>query len=397
MESPWVRLRSATLHPFLYERMVGEADESASAGDIVAVYDKAGQFFGRGLYNPRSQIVLRMLSHGDGAIDDAFWRARLTRAIELRRMARLDDVTDAYRLVHAEGDGLSGLVIERYADLLVFELFALGMFQRMDLLAGHVTTALGAPTSLDRPHRASPTWRVHFRADERVESMEGFRLPAPRDPTPPTTVIREHGIRYRVDAASGHKTGFFCDQRDNRRRLAAFCRDATVLDLCCYTGGFSLCAKQLGGAREVTAVDLDEAAVAMARENANLNQSRVNVVHSDAFIYLRQLASNARQFDVVVLDPPKFATSRDALEDALRRYYDLNALAAGVVRPGGLLVTCSCSGLVSRSTFVETVHRAARRAGRPAQLIDLTGAAVDHPVALDCPESAYLKVAWLRL
>ncbi|MFQ5502128.1 MAG: class I SAM-dependent rRNA methyltransferase, partial [Phycisphaerae bacterium] len=209
--------------------------------------------------------------------------------------------------------------------------------------------------------------------------------------------IREHGVRYRVDVATGHKTGFFCDQRDNRRRLATFCSDAEVLDLCCYTGGFGLCAKVLGKARAVTSVDLDEKALATARTNANLNQSRINIVHSDAFGYLRQMIANKRSFDVVVCDPPKFAASRLEIDDALKKYHDLNALAARVVQPGGILLTCSCSGLVPMGRFTDAVHAGARRAGRALQLFDRTGAAPDHPIMLNCPESEYLKALWCRV
>ncbi|MBP7746523.1 MAG: class I SAM-dependent rRNA methyltransferase [Phycisphaerae bacterium] len=399
--SPWVLLRSASLHPFVYRKMVRSADPAARPGDIVNLYDKSGRYFGRGLYNPRSQIVVRILTHEDIPVDTAFWRARLERAVALRRRLDLDAATDAYRLVHAEGDGLSGLIVERYADSLVFEVFSLAMFQRARELGTLLAEVLGPPTSLDRPDRASPTWRMFLRADPRVERLEGFTVPVhpdlPGGDASTRLTIREHGIRYRVDVKEGHKTGFFCDQRDNRRRLATLCRDAEVLDLCCYTGGFALCAQKLGGARAVTGVDLDEAAIAIARENANLNQTRVDFVYADAFTYVRQMLANQRQFDVVVLDPPKLVTYREEYEDALRKYGDMNALALQVVRPGGVFVTCSCSGLVSRSAFLETVRRAAQRAGRALQLFDQSGAAPDHPMLLDCPESAYLKVLWFRV
>jgi 23S rRNA G2069 N7-methylase RlmK/C1962 C5-methylase RlmI len=460
--------------------MIREADALARPGDVVNVYDKAGLLFGRGLYNPRSQIALRMLVHGDTAIDDAFWRGAIERAIELRRRLRLDEVTDAYRLIHAEGDGLSGLIVERYANALVFEFFALGMFQRQHMLAEELTRALGPPTSLDRPQRdaramrssdqsrdrlpftsrsdvkgqgapsdAAATsahadsrsaleWRVVFRADDEIQRIEGFRcalldqsrdrLPftsrsdvkgqgagrtASRRPTdshadPSLTVgalsggalnsviIREHGVRYRVDVEAGHKTGFFCDQRENRRRFADLCRDASVLDLCCYTGGFGLCAKLLGGAKDVSSVDLDEAALAVAKENVNLNNTRVNLVHSDAFIYLRQMLANGRQFDAVVLDPPKFVSHREDMDEGLRKYHDLNSLAMQVVRPGGILLTCSCSGLVSWDAFKDAVFRASRPAKRSLQVFLETSAGPDHPVMMNCPESAYLKAMWLR-
>ena len=407
--SPWVQLRSGTAHPFIFQRMVRTADPTTRPGDIVNIYDKSGALFGRGLYNPNSMIVLRVLAYGDTPIDEAFWRSTLMRAVDLRRRLRLDETTDAYRLVHAEGDGLSGLIVERYADCLVFEFFSLGMFQRCHMLAQHFNALLGAPSHLSEPRalaRATlanhsrneeSSWRVVVRADEFIERAEGFRLASLQQPEIGRLVIREHGIRYRIDVTGGHKTGFFCDQRENRRRLATLCRDATVLDLCCYTGGFGLCAKVLGDARHVTGVDLDETAVAIAKENAHLNQTRIDFVHSDAFAYLRLMIANARKFDTVILDPPKLAATRDDVDEALRKYNDLNSLAMQVVRPDGVFVTCSCSGLVPRSVFNETVFRAARRARVSLQIFEETGAGPDHPVAMNCPESEYLKVLWTRV
>jgi 23S rRNA (cytosine1962-C5)-methyltransferase len=413
MQSPWVLLRSANKHPFIYKRMVREVDPLARPGDVVNVFDKSGLLFGRGLFNPRSQIALRMLVHGDTAVDDAFWRGLIERAVELRGRLRLDEVTDAYRLVHAEGDGLSGLIAERYANVLVFEFFSLGMYQRRERLAEQLAAALGPPVSLDRPNQKDLIWQNVYRADDDIQRIEGFRIGnreqgtgnrtesdgsglTPQASSLTRVIIREHGVRYRVDVQAGHKTGFFCDQRENRRRFAELCRDANVLDLCCYTGGFGLCAKLLGGAKEVTSVDLDEAVLAVARENVNLNNTRVNLVHSDAFIYLRQMVANGRQFDTVVLDPPKFVSRREDMDEGLRKYHDLNSLAMQVVRPGGILLTCNCSGLVSRDAFKETVHRAARPAKRTLQVFHESGAGPDHPVMMNCPESAYLKAIWLR-
>ncbi|RIK66675.1 MAG: class I SAM-dependent rRNA methyltransferase [Planctomycetota bacterium] len=396
-ESPWVQLRSATNHPFIFERMIGGADPAARPGDVVTIYDKAGRYFGRGIYNPRSQVALRVLTHESRSVDDAFWREAVERAVELRRALRLDDVTDAYRLVHSEGDGLSGLILERFADCLVFEVFSLGIYQRYPALAEFAAAALGPPRSLERPDGAAGNWRVFVRADESIERTEGFSVRAEECPDAGRLIIREHGIRYRVDIAGGHKTGFFCDQRDNRRKLAGLCRDANVLDMCCYTGGFGLAAKVLGGAKDVTCVDLDEAALAVAKENINLNNTRITLSHADAFNYFRQMISIGRKFDVLVLDPPKLATSRAAVDEAMRKYYDLNGLGMQVVRRGGLMLTCSCSGLVSRDMFVQTLHRATRPAGRTIQLLELSGAGPDHPVMLNCPESVYLKAAWLRV
>ena len=400
LQSPWVWLRSISHQPFVYKKMLRDADAEARPGDVVNVYERGGQLVGRGLYNPRSQIVVRMLAQPDVPIDEAFWRQRFEQAVALRAQLRLDEITDAYRLVHAEGDGLSGLIVERYADYLVFEVFSLGMFQRWPELADIVGNVLGAPTRLDRPDTAGQSWRTVVRADTRIAQIEGFRVPEPTrfaGKPPARTTIREHGIRHWVNLETGHKTGFFCDQRDNRRRFANFCRDAHVLDLCCYTGAFSLCATLIGGAKAVTAVDLDENAIAVAKENANLNQTRIDFVYADAFTFLRQMIQNGRQFDAVVLDPPKLATYRGECEDALRKYNDFNALAMQVVRPGGVLLTCSCSGLISRPAFHDAVFRAATRVGRSVQVLDETGAAPDHPVMMNCPASAYLKTLWLRV
>ena len=377
--------------------MIAGVDAAARPGDVVHIYDPSGQYFGRGLFNPASEIVVRILTSRDEAVDERFWAERLGAAAALRRKLELSRVTDAYRLVHAEGDGLSGLIAERYADFLVFEIFSLGMHQRIEGIAKALAGVLPPPESLDRPGRSGGRWRVLVRADQRMTKREGFTVAPPPDDQPTSVTIREHGVRYRVDMAAGHKTGFFCDQRDNRLAFAKLSRDADLLDCCCYTGGFGLAAKVLGEAREVTSVDLDEAAIAVAKENANLNQTRINHVHADAFIYLRQMIANGRQFDAMVLDPPKFAVTRADYEDALKRYHDLNLLALQVVRPGGVLLTCSCSGLVSVETFTDTVRRAARRANRVAQCFNVTGAAPDHPVRLDCPESGYLKALWLRV
>lgn len=425
-------MRSATTHPFLYARMVADSDRTARPGDVVNVYDKNGALLGRGLFHPRSQIAVRLLAQGDVAVDEAFWRQRLSNAVQLRRAAlRLDEVTDAYRLVHAEGDELSGLIVERFADTLVFELFSLGMFQRVGKIAQVLAELLGPPTALDRPDRAAAQWRLVVRADAEIERIEGFCAadfqPGQAGGAPGgaacadgadraagadgaeragglvggapvgALTIREHGVRYRVDPLGGQKTGFFCDQRENRLRFARLCRDAAVLDLCCYTAGFGLCAKVLGQAREVTSVDLDESALAVARENANLNQARLDFVHADAFIYTRQMIANQRRYDALVLDPPKLATSREEYDAALRKYSDLNALALQLVRPGGFFLTCSCSGLVSYDDFFGAVRHAARRTGRRLQMLDATGPGADHPVMINCPESAYLKALWFRV
>jgi 23S rRNA (cytosine1962-C5)-methyltransferase len=362
--------------------MIGTVSREARAGSLVNVYDKAGRPFGNGLYNPRARVPLRVFHHGRDLVGEAALDGLIESAVNLRlNTLELPARTSAFRVIHSDGDSLSGLVVDRFADVLSIELHSLGMAQRL-------------PRWLPALHARLGTRRVVVEVEDRIARIEGILKPAlPADPVR-TVKVQEHGVRYEVNLELGHKTGFFCDQRENRRRLAAFTRGARVLDLCCYTGGFSLAAKVLGGAEDVTGVDLDETAIAQARRNAHLNQARVAWVHCDAFSYARQMQRNATQWDVVVLDPPKLVLSRDDAEEGVRKYEDLNQLAVRLVKPGGFLVTCSCSGLLSAEDFERIVAKSAHRAGRPLQILDRTGASPDHPVMSNAPEGRYLKVLW---
>jgi 23S rRNA (cytosine1962-C5)-methyltransferase len=385
---PWVQLRNATYSPLLFKKMVGRADPKARPGDFVAVYNRDGAAFGRGFYNPRSQIAVRLLSFtAEPTPADDLIAGRIAAAVKLRReLLRLDAVTDAYRVVHAEGDGLSGLIVDRFGDFLVVELFALGFFRKLELVERVLKTHFPGATVL-------------VRADEKTEQHEGFKLQSPRsaDRGQAKTVITEHGVRFQVEFAGSHKTGFFCDQRDNRRRLCDFTAGAEVLDVCSYTGGFGVYAAVLGGAEAVTCVDLDEYAVELVKRNAGINGVRVQAVHADGFAYLRQMQANGRRFGVVVLDPSKLIGSREEFDEGRKKYFDFNKLAIGVVKPGGILLTCSCSGLVDSTEFFNIVRGAARSAGRRVQVLATTGAGPDHPVMTECPESAYLKAIWCRV
>jgi len=387
---PWVQLKFVTFQPHIFPRMLGRSSPDAQPGDLVAVYDKHGARAGAGLYNPRAKIPVRVVCHSAEPVGEEYFPAALRRAVALRReWLRLDESGDAYRVVNSDGDGLSGLTIDRYGDVLSCEVTSLGVFQRL-------------PAWLPLLHELCGTRHTQVQVDHDLGSLEGIKpsLMKPVTATAPAAVkIREHGVRYEVDFAEGHKTGFFCDQRDNRRRLAGLVRGARLLDLCCYTGGFSLCAKILGGAGEVTGVDLDEAAVAQARRNANLNQVALKLVHADAFAYARQMRQNGERWDAVVLDPPKFVLTREGPGhfEGRRKYEDLNQLAISLVKPGGLLVTCSCSGLLGLEEFEGHVVRAAHRLNRRLQFFDRTGPGPDHPVLSNCLEGRYLKVLWARV
>jgi 23S rRNA (cytosine1962-C5)-methyltransferase len=387
---PWAQLKYFTFQPAIFPRLLGQVSSDARPGDFVNVYDKNGNLTGGGLFNPRAKIPLRVVTHSTEPVSEAYFEQAIRRAVALRRtLFKLDGTTDAYRLINSDGDGLSGLTIDRYGETLLCELYSLGMAQRL-------------PAWLPLLHELAGTTFARVQVDHDLGSLEGIKLSTFNETNaaaPRTVKIREHGVRYEVDFAEGHKTGFFCDQRDNRRALAQFTQGARVLDLCCYTGGFSLNAKVMGGAAGVTSVDLDEAAIAQARRNANLNQARLKFVHADAFAYARQMQTNGETWDVIVLDPPKFIFTRDEHGnwEGRQKYEDLNLLAISLVKPGGIFVTCSCSGLLSLEDFEVHVIKAAHRQNRRLQFFARTGAGVDHPVYSNCLESRYLKVLWSRV
>ncbi|MBI3552550.1 MAG: class I SAM-dependent rRNA methyltransferase [Elusimicrobia bacterium] len=379
---PWVRLRSASSGIQLYKRMISDVDPKARAGDIVAVYDKADAPYGAALYNPKSLIALRLLTRGLSGFDtEKFFEERLRRAVEFRREALgLDKTTDAYRLVHDNGDGLPGLVVDRYADHFVLEFYSIGMYRE----AGRIERLLKAHF---------PQAKFVRRASEYTQSQEGFKLPAG---APARTRVKENGVLFEVEPSGGYKTGFFCDQRENRLAVAALAKGRRVLDVCSYTGGFGLYAKKLGEASEVTCVELDPAAAALIRKNSNINGQRIEAVCVDAFPYLRQAQANHQRYGLIVLDPYKLIASKEGYAEGRQKYTDLNRLAFSLLEEGGLLLSCSCSGLLSFEEFQQFVRTAAGSAGRRAQIFRKSGAGPDHPFAVDHPEGEYLKALWCR-
>jgi len=383
--TPWVQLKHFSFNPCIYPSMVKAASSDAGPGDLVTVYDKEGRPFGAGLYNPKARVPLRVVYHGAEPVGEDYFLRLLDRAADLRlNILQLPKVTEAFRVVHSQGDGVSGLVVDLYGDVLSVEVHSLGVFKRLGQWLAHL-------------HRRLGTKRAVIEVDPKIARIEGIVVQSCPSDQVRTVRIREHGVRYEVNFEQGHKTGFFCDQRENRRRFAEWAKDKRVLDLCCYSGGFALAANVLGSAAEVTGVDLDEKAIAQARCNANLNQIRAEWVHGDAFAYARQMQKNGRLWDAVVLDPPKLILSRDEEGEGLRKYEDLNHLAVTLVERGGLFVTCSCSGLLSAEDFEQIVTRAAHRTGRRLQILDRSGAAEDHPTMSNSPEGRYLKVIWSRV
>ena len=390
---PTIRLRNPwkSTHPWIFQKLVDKPAQRPKPGSIVDVVGSDGAWIGRGFYNGHSRIALRILeTDPDVAVDQAWFAARIADAVGLRRgLLRLDGASNAWRVVNSEGDGLSGLVVDRYDDLLVVEFFSAGMYRHRTWI-------------FDALREAFPGCRFHSFADEHVQKQESFDY-KPTQGTAPATVV-EHGVKFLADPAGAHKTGFFADQRDNREWLSRHVAGARVLDLCCNTGGFGVYAAARG-AREVVGIDIDEDVLGIARENARLNgipdragrEGAIRFVQADVFPWLRDAAANGEAFDVVVLDPAKMTRDRDQVIPALKKYLDMNKLALGVVKPGGLFATFSCTGLVSEEQFLDMLRRAAFYAGRTVQVLKVAGAGPDHPWRADVSESRYLKAVFCRV
>ena len=420
---PRIYVPHATRHPNIFRRRIARIEGRPGPGDWVAVYadpaaasvgprsarvpdaadasdgpPAAPRLFAYGLYNPKSEIAVRLLRWGDALPDAAYWQDRLRRAVALRHeLLELPSGTDAYRLIHGEADGFPGVVVDRYGDVLSAEVFSLGMLQRSIQLLRLLCEVTGLP-------------HYRIRVAPGFSSQEGFEADSVASEASPAYVtVTENGTRYRIQFDGSHKTGFFCDQRDNRRQLAQWSSGRRVLDLCCYTGGFSVQAAASGGAAEVTGVDIDEQPLAVAKKNAHLNQVRVRFAQADVFAFMRDMLALGRNYDIVVLDPPKLIRSRRELEEGVRKHHDLNKLAMQLVAPGGLMLSCSCAGLLDQAGFDAMLHAAARGARPPAaqgqppgpprmmQIVRRVGAAADHPVAVHCPETEYFRSVWLRL
>ena len=377
-------------HPWVLDSAVQAVEGSPADGDVVDLVTHDRSFIGRGLWNSSSRLRVRLYAFDAAAkLDGTLWRSRIESAVSLRRDLGLDDRTGAARIVNSEGDGLSGLIVDRYGDYLAVQLTALAMASRLETICDALEGSL-------RPRG------ILLRGAERgLSKLEGLHLPdrlvrgtAPDGPV----FVHEHGLRFGVDLAEGQKTGYYLDQRDNRRAAAGYAAGRRVLDVFCYSGGFSVACAVTGGARGVLAVDSSAKATGLARANAELNgAANVAVETADAFEKLDALADAGERFGMVILDPPKFARSRASLDDALRAYHRINRVAVGLLEPGGILVTCSCSGSVSRDDFLGMLSGVAQRSTRPIQLLEIRGAAPDHPVSASCLEGEYLKCVIARV
>ena len=380
----YLKIERKSTHPWIFQKMVEKPEVKPKPGTIVDIVDSTNHWVARGFYNGHSRIALRVLTEDfDEAVDQAFFIRKVQQAVAMRReLLKLDEVSNAWRVIHSEGDGLSGLVVDRYGDLLVVEFFSAGAFRYREWIYEALRDSF-------------PGCRFYSFAVENVQKQESFDFNSPDAPEP--SVITEHGLKFNASPGSGHKTGFFADQRDNREYLSQLCKDKTVLDICCNSGGFAIYAKARGGASEVTGIDLDEEILEIARKNAFLNDAKVKFVQSDLFPFLREATERGDQWDVVILDPAKLTRDREQVISALKKYNDMNKLAMSVVKPGGILLSCSCTGLVSEEDFLDMIRRAAFFAGRRAQILKVSGAGADHPYMAHVKESRYLKAVFCRI
>ncbi len=371
------RLRSG--HLWVYEGEIEEVRGQPTPGGVVDVWSWRQELLGRGLYSPQSAIRVRLVTDRDEPVDAALFERRLREALRLRQL--VVSGTTAYRLVHGEGDLLPGLVVDRYNDLLVMQTLTVGMDARKELLADLLLALTGA--------RA-----VYLRNDPHTRELEG--LPRHqgflRGQEDLRQEVQEGAARFVVDVERGQKTGWFCDQRENRLAVAGLAAGGEALEVFCYTGAFGVHAA-LAGARSVLGIEVSEEAVELAKENARRNGvlGRCAYRVANAFDELRHLTREGRQFDWVVLDPPAFARRKEAVSRALSGYRDVNLWALKLLRPGGFLVTCSCSYHVDEAALWGVVQDAAQDAGRRLRLVELRSQARDHPALGGMPETRYLK------
>lgn len=354
-------------------------------GDEVALVTDKDEFVAYGLYNPESNITVRLYSWDLATrLDEEFWSRRLDDALRLRReMLRLDAPDAACRLVYSEADRLSGLIVDRYADWLIVQFTSLALAKRQDILLRLLQQKL-SPAGI---------WLRTERGIREAEGLEQSDGPLTEAVPPRPLFIAENGLRFGVDIVEGQKTGLFLDQRDNRAQLARYVTGPRALDLFCYTGGFALNLARLDAVREVLAVDASESALTLARANAELNglAHKLRFEKTDAFKRVEELCGAGERYDCIILDPPKLARHRKSVPEALRAYHRLNRIAAEMVVPGGLLVTCSCSGHVDRQAFTEMLSGASNASGRHIQILESRGQAPDHPTSVLCAEGDYLQ------
>lgn len=383
-------------HPWVYANAIDRVEGKPASGATVIVRAHDGRFLARAAYSPHSQIRARVWSFDENEpIDHAFFKRRVQRAVAHREA--MVSGTGAVRLIFGEADGLPGLIVDYYKEdvaegargQLVCQFMAAGVEAWKEAIVAALTAATGCPNVYERSD-------VSIREKEGLEQITGLLA---GDEPPETIIANENGVRYHVDVRNGHKTGFYVDQRDNRALVQTYAQGRDVLNCFCYTGGFSLAAMK-GGAARVVSIDSSGEALATAQKNVEANgfdAARATWLDADAFKTLRRLHEEGERFDLVVLDPPKFAASREHVDRAARAYKDINLTGFKLLRPGGLLFTYSCSGAIDAALFQKIVAGAAADAKVDARILKRLGAGVDHPLLTAFPEGEYLKGLVLQI
>ncbi len=364
-------------HLWIFSNEIKTVLGDPEAGDVVELLRHDQKFLGVGFYHPHSLIAFRLLSREREEISFEFFERRITEALALRR--RLFPHAETFRLIHGEGDFLPGLIIDKYNEYLSVQALSHGMNRRLTLLCDVLESLFHPKAIVER--NESPL-RLLEHLDQRKEVLRG---------TLDQPIVTENGIKFKVDLLGGQKTGLFLDQRENRKTVRRYTRDAAVLDCFCHEGGFAFNASS-GGASVVDAFDVSETAVARARINATINQTNaVSFGVADAFDLLKNMAEQPKRYDAVILDPPSFTHSRKQVNSALRGYREINTHALRLINPGGFLFTASCSHHISRESFFAALEQSARAAARRIRIIETAGAAPDHPLHPSMPETEYLK------
>jgi 23S rRNA (cytosine1962-C5)-methyltransferase len=383
-------------HPWVFSGAIDAISGQIDSGETVDVVSATGAWLAKGAFSPHSQIAVRIWSFDqDKEIGIDFFRNRISRAILARTLPGTRQNFSACRLIHAESDGLPGITVDKYGDYLVCQfLSASAEHWKTDIV--RILAELFSGTLCRSVPEDASCIGIYERSDVAVREKEGL-LPSTGvlsgDCPPERIRIQEGHLQYRVDVRKGHKTGFYLDQRENRAMIPEFCKGADVLNCFAYTGAFGVAALA-AGAETLTNVETSAALLDQARENIELNGldfSRVQNLPEDVFHTLRRFRDSRRSFDVIILDPPKFAESQSQMPKACRGYKDINLLAAKLLKPGGILITFSCSGLMPPDLFQKIVADAARDAGRSGQIVRRLYQASDHPTALEFPEGTYLK------
>jgi len=371
-------------HPWIFSGAIEKIDRSITAGEIVEIYDHRGNFLAKGYINPKSQITIRILSWNkeEDVTDIRFISERLKSAIDMRLNYFDQSVTNAFRLVNSEADFLPGLIIDKYNDTIVLQILTLGMEQFRDKITEFLLEYL------------SPKC-IYERSDTIVRKKEGLSLKKGiiyGKLQKPVRII-ENGLEFLVDVQDGQKTGFYLDQRDNRKELLLFCKDKKVLNCFSYTGAFSVYAIK-GGAKLTVNIEFSHSAIELAKKNMEINHIKKETqefIEGNAFELLRNMKKRGKKFDLIIMDPPKFAHTQGKLENALRGYKDINLQAMQLLNPGGILFTFSCSGAISLELFSKTITWAAMDANKNVQVIKRLAQPMDHPHLTSFLESEYLK------